>query len=179
MNLSNLSYQAVKSVSNGVSFHLHRHWHQNCKIVIQDLNLDMADPNHDLTRAHSNYSRCCNSDDSNNCHLFGSLDLATLNWPLVEFDKVQLDLVVVWNDCQVPKYHNKISKSQFPFTLGMLKLGGWPTGPGPIGPNPAPLGVPVRLRPWPIGAWYGWLRSPFPTGPIGPNGPLSYGLRGL
>ena len=40
--LSNLSYQAVKSVSNGVSFHLHRHWHQNCKIVIQDLNLDMA-----------------------------------------------------------------------------------------------------------------------------------------
>ena len=107
---SNLSYQAVKSVSNGVSFHLHRHWHQNCKIVIQDLNLDKADPNHDLTRAHSNYSRYCNSDDSNNCHLFGSLDLATLNWPLVEFDKVQLDLVVVWNDCQVPKYHNKIPK---------------------------------------------------------------------
>ena len=110
MTLSNLSYQAVKSVSNGVSFHLHRHWHQNCKIVIQDLNLDMADPNHDLTRVHSNYSRCCNSDDSNNCRLSGSLDLATLNWPLVEFDKVQLDLVVVWNDCQVPKYHNKISK---------------------------------------------------------------------
>ena len=100
---SNLSYQAVKSVSNEVSFHLHCHWHQNCKIVIQGLNLDTVGPNHDLTRAHSNYSRCYNSDDSNNCHLFGSLDLATLNWLLVEFGKVQSDSVVEWNDCQVPK----------------------------------------------------------------------------